>query len=482
MSNPIKKLLGQTAIYGMSSIISRTLNFFLVPFYLYIFDDPKDYGVISILYSFVAFLMVLLTFGMETAYFRFVQDESDKKKVFQTGFVSLLAVNIIFFIGIFLTKGSIADWIGVGEHPEYITLLGLIVVVDAASALPLAKLRQENQAKRFAFIQFSGIGVNVILNLVLLSFFFDKENPEEGVLIILIVNLISSLIKPLLCLNDFKNIEFKWDKELGKRMLLYAFPLVIAGFAGIVNETIDRILLLKYIPENQNALHEIGIYSANYKVAMLVSIVLQAYRYAAEPFFFNQKNNSDRNKTYIKLMNYFVAFVCLMFLVISLNLDIFKYFIPNKNYWGGLYVVPILLMANVFLGIYLNQSVWYKLSDKTKYGAYISVIGAILTIVINILFIPTYGYKAAAWATLIVYATQMTLSYFWGQKHFPIKYNRRKFALYLGSTVVFYFISQFISFENTLLSFLKNNLFVVLFILLVLKIEGISLKKMLKRA
>lgn len=482
MANPIKKLLGQTAIYGLSSIISRTLNFFLVPFYVDVFQDPKDYGVISVLYSFVAFLMVLLTFGMETAYFRFVQDESDKTKVFQTGFVSLLAVNIFFFIGIFFANGSIAEWIGVGEHPEYITLLGLIVVIDAASALPLAKLRQENQAKKFALIQFSGIGVNIILNLVLLTFFFDKNNPEEGVMMILIANLLSSLVKPLLCYADFKNIQFKWDAELGKRMLIYAFPLVIAGFAGIVNETIDRILLVKLIPENQDAMHEIGVYSACYKIAMLVSIVLQAYRYAAEPFFFNQKNNTDRNKTYIKLMNYFVAFVCLMFLVISLNIHIFKYFIPNKNYWEGLYVVPILLMANVFLGIYLNQSVWYKLSDKTKYGAYISVIGAILTIIINVVFIPIYGYVAAAWATMIVYGTQMTLSYFWGQKHFPIKYNRRKFTLYLGSTVVFYFISQFIAIEHTLLNFLKNNLFVVLFILLVLKIEGISLKNLLKRA
>ncbi len=479
--NPIKKLLGQTAVYGLSSIISRTLNFFLVPFYVYIFQDPKDYGVISVLYAFVAFLMVLLTFGMETAYFRFVQDETDKEKVFQMGFLSLMAVNGVFFIGIFFANNSIASWIGVEEHPEYITLLGLIVLIDAVSALPLAKLRQENKAKRFALIQFSGIGVNVILNLVLLTFFFDKARPEEGVLLILIANLISSLVKPVLCYMDFKSIQLKWDAELGKRMLIYAFPLVIAGFAGIVNETIDRILLVKLIPENQNALHEIGIYSACYKIAMLVSIVLQAYRYAAEPFFFNQKNNTDLNKTYIKLMNYFVAFVCFMFLFISLNINVFKYFIPNEKYWAGLHVVPILLFANVCLGIYLNQSVWYKLSDKTKYGAYISIIGAALTTGINVLFIPTYGYVAAAWATLIVYATQMTLSYFWGQKHYPIKYNLRKFTLYMGSMLLFYLIASNIIFENVLLSFLKNNVFIVLFVLLVLKIENISPLALIKK-
>mgnify|MGYP000547078297 CR=1 FL=1 len=237
--------------------------------------------------------------------------------------------------------------------------------------------------------------------------------------------------------ENLLGIKLHFDWQLCWEMIRYAFPIVIAGFAFIVNETIDRIMLkqMLYDPENGVTLKmadtQIGIYSACYKLAMLVSMFLQAYRYAAEPFFFNQAKNPDRNKLYVKLMNYFVAAMCLAFLGVSLNLDIFKYFVSNESYWGGLKVVPILLMANVFLGIYLNQSIWYKLSNQTKFGAYIAIGGAVLTVLINYLFIPMYGYMASAWATMLVYAAMMVASYIWGQQHYPINYNIRKFFLYL---------------------------------------------------
>jgi O-antigen/teichoic acid export membrane protein len=223
---------------------------------------------------------------------------------------------------------------------------------------------------------------------------------------------------------------------------------------------------------------QIGIYSACYKLAMLVTILLQAYRYAAEPFFFNQLQNQDRNKLYVKLMNYFVAVVCLVFLVVSLNLDVFKFFIASESYWEGLKVVPILLLANVFLGIYINQSIWYKLSNQTKYGAYISLLGAALTLLINYLFIPIYGYVASAWATMLVYAFQMLVSYFWGQKHYPIPYNLRKFALYLGLSVGIFLLSANL-FDATFswLKFGVNNLMIVFYLFIVSAVEGIKLKK-----
>ena len=426
--NPLKKLLGQTAVYGLSSILGRTLNYLLVPLYTSVFEKhPEEYGVVSQLYAFVAFLMILLTFGMETTYFRFIQDSENRKQVFQNSFLTIVLLNVAFFIGLLLLNHNIADTLLFNDHPEYIILMGAIVMIDAISSLPLAKLRAEEKAKEFAIIQFSSIGVNIILNLMLLYFFVDPAEPTKGVFYILMANLVSSLVKPVMLRKDFTGIRFNLDMPLLRKMLVYAIPIVIAGFAGIINEVIDRIMLkqMLYDPANgvtaKMADAQIGIYSACYKLAMLVTILLQAYRYAAEPFFFNQMKNQDRNKLYVKLMNYFVAVVWLVFLGVSLNLDIFKYFISNETFWEGLPVVPILLLANVFFGVYINQSIWYKLSNQTKYGAYISIMGAILTIGINYIFIPIYGFYASAWATLIVYAFQMVVSYFWGQKHFPIK-------------------------------------------------------------
>lgn len=486
--NPLKKLLGQTAVYGLSSILGRTLNYLLVPLYTLVFKEPSDYGVVSQLYAFVAFLMVLLTFGMETTYFRFIQDHEDRQRVFRNSFLTVILLNIVFFFGMFFFNQGIADLLLFSDHPEYIILMCAIVVIDASSSLPLAKLRAEENARKFAIIQFSSIGVNILLNVILLLLFFDKEEPSKGVIYILAANLVSSLVKPIMLRKDFTQISFKIDPALLKQMLVYAIPIVIAGFAGIINETIDRIMLkqMLYDPANgftaKMADAEIGIYSACYKLAMLVTILLQAYRYAAEPFFFNQMKNQDRNKLYVKLMNYFVALVCIVFLGVSMNLDIFKYFISTKAYWEGLSIVPVLLLANVFLGIYFNQSIWYKLTNQTKFGAYISIMGAILTIAINYLFIPEYGYRASAWATLIVYAFQMVVSYFWGQKHFPIKYNLRKFFLYLGLCILIYFISTKIPYgDHGVIRFALNNLLIIFFIYIVMSVEGIKLSALRRK-
>jgi len=449
MANPIKQLLGQTAVYGLSSIVGRLLNYLLVPLYTAVFANPSDYGVVSELYAWVAFLVVLLTFGMETSFFRFLQDKEDKEKVFVNSFLTVIGINVLFFAVLLFFNQNIADLMLYSEHNEYIILLGAIVCIDAVTALPLAKLRAENKAFKFAGIQLSSIGVNIILNLVFMIGLFDPARPEEGVLFILFANLFASLVKPILLYKHFLHLRFNFDKTLAKEMLWYAFPLVIAGFAGIINETLDRILLkhLLYDGSTQVSLKiaeaQVGIYSACYKLAMLVTILLQAYRYAAEPFFFAQLKNQDKNKVYSKVMNVFIAMVCLVFLVVSLNIDFFKLFIRNEAYYVGLKVVPILLLANVFLGIYYNQSIWYKLSGQTKFGAFIAIGGALLTVVLNVVFIPLYGYMASAWATLIVYACQMIASYLLGQKHYPIAYNLRKFALYLGGALLVYFIASF---------------------------------------
>lgn len=462
-------------MYGLPSIVGRLLNYFLVPLYTGVFKSTADYGVISELYAWVAFLVVLLTFGMETSFFRFLNDREDKEQVFLNSFWTVVGINGLFLLTIVFFNQRIADWMLYPEHNEYIILLAAIVSVDAISSIPMARLRALEQAKKFAAIQFGSILINIGLNLVLLLFFFDPERPSEGILFILVANLLSSLFKPLMLYKDFMHIPFRWDSKMGKEMLIYSFPLVIAGFAGIINETLDRILLkhILFTPEYslEEATAQVGIYSAVYKLAMLVSILLQAYRYAAEPFFFARSKDADRNKTYIKVMNFFVATVCFVFLAVSLNIDIFKHFIRNEAMWEGLGVVPILLLANVFLGIYFNQSIWYKLSGQTKFGAYIAIGGACLTIAINVMFIPKYGYWASAWATLIVYAAQMVASYLLGQKFYPIKYNLRKFWLYLGSSLILFFITKLLDIEAGILQFFIHNFLIILFIGLVYMME-----------
>ena len=477
MANSIKRLLSQTAVYGLSSIVGRLLNYLLVPLYTYVFADPADYGVVSELYAWVAFLIVLLTFGMETTYFRFLQEESDKQKTFNNGLLTVIGINVLFFLLLLYFNNDIATFMLYEGHNEYIILLGVIVGIDAITALPLAKLRSEEKALKFASIQFTSILVNIGLNLLFMLFLFDAKRPEEGVLFILIANLCASLVKPLFLMDSFTNLRFDFDWKLAKIMFIYAFPLVIAGFAGIINETIDRILLKQiiYDPLVPGSLHEaeyqVGIYSACYKLAMLVTIVLQAYRYAAEPFFFAQMKNENRNLIYVKVMNLFIAFVCLVFLVVSLNIDIFKLFINNENYWSGLKVVPILLLANVFLGIYYNQSIWYKLSGKTKFGAYIAIGGAIVTVLVNVVFIPKYGYMASAWATLLVYASQMFASYILGQKYYPIPYNTRKFLAYIGGALALFYLGSSIAVDSKVGQFFITNSLILGYVLFVFLVE-----------
>lgn len=482
--NPLKSLLGQTAIYGLPTIVGRLLNYLLVPLYTNVFTDPADYGVVSELYAWVAFLIVLLTFGMETSFFRFLHDKEDKEGVFRNSFLTVIGLNGVFLLCLLFFNQSIADAMLYSEHNEYIILLGIIVCIDAISALPMAKLRAENKAVKFSMIHFTSIGVNIGLNLIFMLLIFDPARPEEGVLFILIANLIASLVKPLGTYSDFIGLKWQYNKELAQEMFKYAFPLVIAGFAGIINETLDRVML-KHLLFNrggmtlQAAEAQLGIYSACYKLAMIVAIFLQAYRYAAEPFFFAQNKNKDRNKIYVRIMNYFVASVCFVFLAVALNIDIFKHFIRNEAYWAGLGVVPILLIANVFLGIYYNQSIWYKLSGQTRFGAYIAIGGAAITVLINLIFIPLYGFWASAWATLIVYAVQMVASYLLGQKYYPIKYNLRKFVLYFGLAVALFLVAFIMNLDPgifTVSKFIIHNLMIIFYVFVVWFIERATLK------
>ena len=479
MSNPLKRLLGQTAIYGLPTIVGRLLNYLLVPLYT---DknafSTQEYGVLSELYAWVAFLIILLPFGMETAFFRYINKHENKSEVFRNTFLTVLTFSLSFFVIILLFSGPIASAMGYPDHREFVITLALVVTVDAITALPMAKLRAEQKARKFSLIHFSAIIVNIVFNLLIILVFFKHIEAMTAIWLILVANLLASSVKVVGTYKDFLSVKWNLNKKLVRELLIYAAPLVLAGFAGIINETLDRVMMKPLLTwagnSTEYALAQVGIYSACYKLAMIVTIFLQAYRYAAEPFFFAQAKNEDRNKLYAKIMNYFIAAVCIVFLGVTLNIDIFKHFIRNDAFWEGLGVVPILLLANVFLGIYINQSIWYKLSGQTKFGAYIAIGGALVTVLINLIFIPIWGYWASAWATLIVYAGQMVASYILGQKYYPIKYNLRKFGLYFGLAFVLFLFAFMLNLspgEFTWGKFFTHNLLILFYVFVVWFIE-----------
>lgn len=381
------------------------------------------------------------------------------------------------------------------NHQEYVMWFAIIVSLDAISSFPLARLRLQNKATTFALINFANIGVNIGLNIFFLYYCkrsFDAGNsswlietfynPNIGVGYVFIANLIASIVKFVL-LIPYSNLgKLQFDFYNYKKMVRYTYPLLFVGLAGFVNETIDRILL-KRLLINQYSLKEtlgyIGIYGANYKLSLLITLFIQAYRYAAEPFFFNQEKKSDSKKTYSDLMHYFIIVVAFIFLLVMLNIDFVKYFINNEELWEGLDIVPILLFANIFLGIYYNLSIWYKLSEKTGYGAIISILGAVFTIVLNLILIPIIGFRGSAWATLFCYLGMALMSYYWGKKHYPIPYKIKKGTFYLILVLVLYFLSLLIklSFHNNWLEAALNGFFLLLYLYIAIRLEKISIRR-----
>jgi O-antigen/teichoic acid export membrane protein len=459
MASPLKKLVGQTAIYGLSSIVGRFLNYLLTPLYTSkeVFS-PDQYGIITEMYAYVAFLVVLLTYGMETAFFRYFSEQKEGKGrgVYTTALGALMVTSFAFIALVSVFAQPIAEALGYPNDQEYISWFGIIVGLDALIAIPLAKLRAENKAFRFAWINFTFIGVNIGLNLFFLAYclpmykagqinwlietFYD---PETGVGYVFISNLVASAVRFLMVLPEMLKGRFNFDVGLLKQMLRYALPLLVAGLAGIVNETLDRAMLKWMLFEDLGEVEtmtQLGIYGACYKLSIVITLCIQAYRYAAEPFFFGQRKQTDARDTYARMLQMFFAFVMGVFLVVTLFIDVFKYFIPNEAYWVGLDVVPVLLLANVFLGVYYNLSVWYKLTDKTNYGSYISLIGAVLTIAFNIALIPHFGFRGSAWATLLCYFSMAALSYYWGQKHYRVPYNLKVLGLYFAMAFGFFLL------------------------------------------
>ena len=451
-SNKLRDLAGQTAIYGLSSILGRLLNYLLVPLHTLRYTTDQ-YGVITEMYAYVAFLVVLLTYGMETTFFRFLNKKGiDGGSVYSTVLYSILSTSILFISVALFFNQPIADWLQYPDHSEYVIWFAIIVGLDAISSIPLAKLRSQNNAIRFASVNIISILVNISLNVFFVyyciaaysagehNWFVDNlYSPEIGVGYVFISNLIAGIVKFLLVLPQIFGEKGKASYTLFRQMLLYASPLLFAGLAGIVNETLDRVILKRLLFEEvgtTEALSQLGIYGACYKISIIISLFIQAFRYAAEPFFFSQSEEKESGKIYALVMNLFVGVCGVIFLGVMFYLDVLKYFIPNEAYWEGLKIVPILLMANICLGIYYNQSIWYKLSDKTIMGAYIAVFGALVTIVFNLALIPSLGYMGSAWTTLICYGSMVLISFMLGKKYYPIPYDVLKIvtniAVFLG--------------------------------------------------
>lgn len=427
------------------------LSFLLVPLYTTqgVLSSVAEYGQVNVIFSWFVLFNVILAYGMETAFFRYYNKEQDKERVVGTSTVSLIISSLGFFIVAMMFQNQIANFIDI--HVKYIKLVIWILLLDALVIIPFAWLRATQQPMRYAVIKILNVAVNLGLNLFFLlalqdlasesNIFGNIYKPNFEISYIFIANLIASALTLLLMASFYVKVKFTFDSKLWKSMMRYAYPVLIAGVAFSINETFDRILLKELLPNNIADTH-IGMYSACYKLALFMTLFATAYRLGIEPFFFSHANSENPQKNYARILEFFVAAGSVIFLSVVVFADLIKPFIVRSEaYWEAMWVVPIILLANFCLGIYHNLSVWYKITDRTKFGAYISVVGALITLAINILFIKTLSFKASAIATLSAYASMMLLSYYFGKKYYPIPYNLKKISLYLLVSTVFSFVS-----------------------------------------
>jgi O-antigen/teichoic acid export membrane protein len=423
------------------------LNFLLVPLYTTkgVLSSVAEYGEVSVIFSYFVLFNVILSYGMETAFFRFFNKEEDKNSVTSTATISLILTSVGFFVLGFIFKHQISGFIDIDI--KYIKLVIWILLLDALVIIPFAWLRANEKPMRYAIIKILNVIINLGLNLFFLlalkrlashnAFFDTIYKPNFEISYIFIANLIASGVTLLLVLPFYVKIKYAFNIALWKNMIKYAIPVLIAGVAFSVNEIFDRILLDYLLPENI-AKTQIGMYSACYKLAMFMTLFATAYRLGIEPFFFSHANTNNPQKNYAKILEFFVAFGAVILLTVVVFADILKpIIVRSEDYWEAMWIVPIVLIANFCLGIYHNLSVWYKITDRTRFGAYISVMGAIVTLTINVLFIKSYGYRASAIATLVAYALMMILSYLYGRKYYPIPYNLKKIGMYLLVSILF---------------------------------------------
>ena len=443
----LRNLVKDTAIYGISSIAGRFINYLLVPIQTAAFAaGGGEYGVVTNIYAYTALLMVILTYGMETTFFRFInKTEDDPMRVYSTVLVSVGVSSLLFVIAVFALLPQIAGFMKYPDHPDWVAVMFVCVAIDAFKCIPFAYLRYQKRAIKFACLQLVNIILNIILNLTYLivlpalrlnpfGLYDDKFTLNVGM--VFYINLVCTAVVVVCFWHELTGFRYRFDRALWGKMMRYAWPLLILGIAGILNQTLDKIIF-PYLYTGADEKAQLGIYGAATKIAMIMAMITQAFRYAYEPFVFGKAKDRDSRDTYAKAMKYFVIFTLLAFLAVIGYMDILRYVIRDRSYWPGLRVVPIVMAAEIMMGIYFNLSFWYKLIDKTIYGAWFSGAGCLVLVVVNVVFVPRYSYMACAWGGVAGYGTAMLLSYFVGQKKYPIDYPVKEMMVYVALTAVF---------------------------------------------
>ena len=453
----IKKLAGQTLWYGLSNIVGRFLNFFLTSILLAWLYKPEGIAAVSQVYVIVPFLNIIFTLGLETTYFRFSQ-LIDKQKLFNTLNTFLIGTSILFTILLMAGKQPMTQLFDMQRSTDYYIWMIWIVCIDSLSTIPFAKLRHEGRPKKFAVIKFMNIMINVafvVFWLIVCPYLIKHGtsiptwlyNPTIGVGYLIIAGLISSIGTLMLLLPEWKGYQPRINIKLLKEIMLYSFPIIIVGFGGMINDFLSRIMYYRLLSDPVEVLdHEFGVFIANYKLAVLATLFIQVFKMGAEPFFFNQANSKDAPETYARITKFFVIICCFIFLGITMNLHFIESFIAhrNKEYAEGMHIIPVLTMANIFIGIYYNLSIWYKLTNRTMSGAVITLIGVGITVILNILLVPLFHYTGASWATFACYLSMLVITYVWGKKHYPVPYDVKKLVLYLGLVYAMFLGKQYL--------------------------------------
>ncbi|HIZ31926.1 MAG TPA: lipopolysaccharide biosynthesis protein [Candidatus Bacteroides merdigallinarum] len=461
----LKSLAKDTAIYGLSSIVGRFLNYLLVPVYtLAMSVESGGYGVVTNIYAWVALVLVLLTCGMETGFFRFANREGEEPmRVYST---TLLAVGTGALAFLALGLGFlpyIAGWLGYGEHPWYVGMMMMVVAMDAVQSIPFAYLRYKQRPLKFAALKLLFIFLNIALNLI---YYVGMDGDEVGYAFFF--NLVCTSTVMVCMVPELRGFRYVLDRALLRRMLRYCLPLLVLGLAGILNQVADKIIFPYVYPDKAGAVVQLGIYGAASKIAMIMAMLTQAFRYAYEPFVFGKSRDKDNRQVYAQAMKFFIIFTLLAFLAVMFYLDILKHLI-GRDYWEGLRVVPIVMMAEIFMGIYFNLSFWYKLIDETRWGAWFSLAGCVVLVAVNVTLVPHYGYMACAWGGFAGYGVAMLLSYFVGQRRYPIRYDLKSIGGYVLLAAVLYAAGEYLPIENRWVCLAWRTLLLLAFVAYVVK-------------
>ena len=470
----LKTIAKDTAIYGLSSIVGRFLNYLLVPLYTAQLSAASGgYGVITNMYAYVALILVILTFGMETTYFRFTnKSHTDSEVVYSTTLISVGSISALFAALVLIFITPISQVMGYGDHPEYVWVMALTVAIDAFLCIPFAHLRQEKKAIKFAALKLLTIVVSILLNVI---YFAWMDGKDVGYAFY--INLVCTVMLALCLITEYTGFRWVFDRQLLRSMLSYSWPILVLGIAGILNQTADK-MLFPYIYKDGDMLEQLGIYGACSKIAMIMAMITQAFRFAYEPIVFSGVKDKGQREMYEQAMKYFIIFTLLAFLMVVGYIDILKYIVRNPDYWVGLKVVPVVMAAEIMMGIYFNLSFWYKLIDKTIWGAWFSGIGCVVLLAVNFLFVPKYGFMACAWGGVAGYGVAMVTSYIVGQKYYPLNYPLKEIAYYTIFAVVAFVVMMLLREHLPMwLSIVCNTGFIVLFVGMIIKKDLIKIKK-----